>query len=42
MTVVLDIAPQRFADPSPAVDRPLIDAIERLEWPVPLPVMTHP
>ena len=40
MTVVLDAPPERLADPLPAVNRPLIDAIKRLEWPVLLPVMT--
>jgi RNA polymerase sigma-70 factor (ECF subfamily) len=40
MTVVLDTAPERLADPLPAVNRTLIDAIKRLEWPVLLPVMT--
>jgi RNA polymerase sigma-70 factor (ECF subfamily) len=40
MTPVLDTAPHRVGDSSPAVDHRLIDEIERLEWPVPLPVMT--
>ena len=40
MTPVLDTAPHRVDDSSPAVDHRLIDEIERLEWPVPLPVMT--